>query len=270
MVQWQVVEIPSGFRVVTATSSSCPPSFTLPSMVDPAKTFLLKTLANGSVNFDDEDTNVLTLTGPTTVTASRTLCEGVDVQAVEWDGVTVTRGDVDGGLAPGVARASLLGLSPPASPQRAVLVQAGTLINGMPPMCGMVGRAWLPGPGEVAFSRAMADGGCSTNLLDRVEYERIDFGTRATVQERSLVFNPGVSSMVSTITAVDSTRTFVFASNQSAFGQSLGETSYPLAVPANVQEAIFSFELTTPTTVTVRRLLSASSAALTFYVVQVE
>lgn len=266
-VNWQVVEVPSGVRVATVTSTACPSSVTLPIPVDPAKTFLLKTQANSSTAFDDEDLVVLTLTGPTSVSLSQTQCQGIDVQAVEWDGVTVTRGELDGGLAVGQTTRSVLGLTP-ATTQRAVLAQPGTNTNGDLPMCAVLARTTVPGPGEVAFTRAMGDGGCATTPLDRVEFERLDFGSRATVQERTLTFNPTVSSMVSTITAVDASRTFIFASNQGAFGQSLGETSSP--VFASPQEATFSFELTTSTTVTVRRLRSASTAAVTFYVVQIE
>ncbi|MDP3236574.1 MAG: hypothetical protein Q8N26_27530 [Myxococcales bacterium] len=269
-VHWQIVEIPSGLRVVHIGSSSCQPSFTLPA-VDPAKTFLLRSVSNRSSSYDDEDAPVFTLTGPTSVTLSNATCDGLELQAVEWTGVTVNRGALDGGMDAGVALASVMA-SPGAPPQRtALLTQTGTRVNAELPTCGMMARGFMSGPSEVNFSRALGDGGCASFVADFIAHERIDFGSLATVQERTLTFLPGQTTQSPVITSVDTTRTFVFASNQSAMGQGMGETNMPVtSLPG---EAAFILELPstpTATTLTVRRARSTSTAVVTLYIVQVE
>ncbi len=270
-VHWQIVEIPSGLRVVHTGSSSCPASLTLPAAVDPAKTFLLRSTSNTSNSYDDEDAPVFTLTGATSVTLSKPGCEGIELQAVEWTGVTVNRGALDGGMDAGTAIASVM-VVPGAPPQRtALLTQSGTNINAMIPTCGMMARGFMAGPSEVNFSRALGDGGCADFVADFIAHERIDFGSLATVQERTLTFLPGQTTLSPIITSVDTTRTFVFASNQSAMGQGMGETNSPItSLPG---EAAFILELPstpTATTLTVRRTRSTSTAVVTLYIVQVE
>jgi len=266
-VHWQVVEVPTGLRVVQASSTSCATTITLGTTVDPAKTFLLKAVANSSGQYDDEDAPVFTLTSPTTVSASIGGCQGYDLQAIEWDGVSVARGTLDGGLLAGVAQTTLLGLTP-ASLQRATLTQTGTSSNAALNTCSLLARASMPGPSELRFSRALGDAGCAVDVAQSVAWERIDFGPRATVQERTLTFAAGQAQLTSTITAVDPTRTFVVSSGQSANGQGTGETDEPVA--SRPGQAAFTLELTDATTVTAQRAVSSAAAAITFYVVQVE
>lgn len=270
-VWWQIVEIPTGLRVVHTGNSGCPAALTLPAAVDPAKTFLLRSISNTSNSYDDEDAPVVTLAGPTSVTLSKPGCEGIELQAVEWTGVSVTRGALDGGMDAGIALASVM-LTPGAPPQRTTLLtQSGTDINGAMRTCSMMARGFMPGPSEVRFSRGLGDAGCATEVADFIAYERLDFGSLATVQERTLTFLPGQTTQSPVITSVDTTRTFVFASNQAAMGQGMGETNMPVtSLPG---EAAFSLELPatpTATTLTVRRALAASTAVVTIYIVQVE
>jgi hypothetical protein len=270
-VHWQVVEIPSGMRVVHTTSvSPCPANVTLLTPVDPAKTFLLRSTASTTFPSDGGDAPVCTLTGPTGVKLSRSGCGSLDLQAVEWTGVSVIRGSLDGGLDAGIALGSLTGL-PPASPSRAVMAQSGMDINGPTRTCSMMARSFMPGPSEVQFSRGLGDGGCATEAADFIAYERLDFGSLASVQELHLTFLPGETMQVPVISSVDTTRTFVFASNQSAMGQGMGETNTP--EPSLPAEAAFSLELPktpTATTLTVKRARSSSTAVVTVYIVQVE
>jgi hypothetical protein len=114
----------------------------------------------------------------------------------------------------------------------------------------------------------MGDAGCAVAPLPLVTWERLDFGSRATVQERTLTLGPGVTLAETTILAIDPNRTFVFSSNQSTMGQGMGETDYqPMSKPA---EAAFGFEFPTPTTLRVVRGRAGGSARVTVYVVQVE
>ncbi|MBM4779474.1 MAG: hypothetical protein GQE15_17340 [Archangiaceae bacterium] len=268
-VQWQAVEIVTGLRVMAVGSASCGSPITLPSGgVDPNKSFLLKTLSNDTQLYDDEDATVFSLTSPTSVTLSNTACAGYELQAVEWQGLTVTRGAFDGGFGPAVTDLVSSGL-PPASTQRALLTQATTAVNGDINTCAMMARgAPLVSPSEVRMARAYLDAGCAAMPLGVAEYERLDFGTLATVQERTLSLTPGQLSASSMITAVDLSRTFVFSSAQSSFGQGMGETNVPdSGVPL---EAAFTFDFSGSTAITVRRTNGAGAATITFYVVQVE
>ncbi len=267
-VQWQVVEIPAGLRVVTSSASGCPLSIMLPASVDPAKSFVLKTLSNDSVYFDDEDATVFSLTAPNTVTLSNNACTGYDLQVAEWQGLTVTRGTFDAGFATGQTELVAAGLAP-ASTQRALLTQATTVLNADINTCAMLARgAPLVSPSEVRMTRAALDGGCAAMPLRVAEYERLDFGSLATVQERTLTLTPGSLSASAVITGVDLSRTFVFSSSQSAFGQGMGETNVPDG--GSPLEAAFTFDFGGSTSINARRTNGAGTATVTVYVVQVE
>lgn len=269
-VRWQVVELGSGLRVQAVTNPSCATSVTLPQAVDPAKSFVLRTLGTNAAGFyDDEDGVPFFLANATTVVApALNSCGGFDLQVVEWDGLSVTRGTLDGGLAAGVVSQTVLGL-PPASTNRAVLVQAALDVDLMANTCALQVRGSLPGPSELGLRRAMGDAGCGADLLPRVVWERLDFGTRATVRELTITFGPGVLLVDTPITAVDPARTFVMSSNQTTMGQGMGETNY--APFTKIAEAAFGFDLTSNGTVlTTRRGRSSGSAVVTVYVVQVE
>ncbi|MDP3231173.1 MAG: hypothetical protein Q8N26_00255 [Myxococcales bacterium] len=269
-VRWQVVELSAGLRVQAVTSGSCATSVPIPQAVDPAKSFVLRTLGTTTGGFyDDEDGTPFFLANATTVSApAQNSCGGFDLQVVEWDGLSVTRGTLDGGLAAGVVSQSVLGL-PPASTNRAVLVQAALDTDLMANTCALQVRGSLPGPSELALRRAMGDAGCGANLLPRVVWERLDFGTRATAREVTVTFGPGVQLVDTPITAVDPGRTFLLSSNQTTMGQGMGETDY--APFTKIAEAAFGFDLTSNGTVlTTRRGRSSGSAVVTVYVVQVE
>lgn len=268
-VRWQVVELGSGLRVQAVTNAGCATSVPIPQAVDPAKAFVLRTLGTNAAGFyDDEDGVPFFLANATTVVApALNSCGGFDLQVVEWDGLSVTRGTLDGGLAAGVVSQTVLGL-PPASTNRAVLVQAALDVDLMANTCALQVRGSLPGPSELALRRAMGDAGCA-DLLPRVVWERLDFGTRATVRELTITFGPGVLLVDTPITAVDPARTFVMSSNQTTMGQGMGETNY--APFTKIAEAAFGFDLTSNGTVlTTRRGRSSGSAVVTVYVVQVE
>ncbi|MDX2013580.1 MAG: hypothetical protein SFW67_25530 [Myxococcaceae bacterium] len=266
-VRWQTVELGEGLRVQALASSSCPTSIALPQPVDAGSAFVLRTLnTNVGGYYDDEDATPFVLAGSSTVLAPPPMCGGYDLQVVEWGGTTVTRGALDAGLAGGVVSTTVMPLSP-AGMNKAVLLQAaGTGQNDS--TCAPLARATLPGPSELGLFRAMGDAGCAIAPLPLVTWERIDFGARATVQERTLTFGPNVFQSETTIIAVDAARTFVFSSNQSAMGQGLGETdALALSKPA---EAAFWFDLPTPTLLRATRARATANARVTVYVVQVE
>lgn len=269
-VRWQVIEVGPSLRVQTFPRDACASSVTLPQAVDPSKSFLLRTLNTNTGGFyDDEDGLPFFLADATTVSAPATnSCGGFDLQVVEWDGLSVTRGTLDGGLAAGVVSQSILGL-PPASSNRAVLVQAALDMDLMASTCSLQVRGSMPGPSEISLRRAMGDAGCGSDLLPRVVWERLDFGTRATVREVTVPFGPGVPLVDTPITAVEPSRTFLLSSNQTTMGQGMGETDYEPFT--KIAEAAFGFDLTSNGTVlSTRRGRSSGSAVVTVYVVQVE
>lgn len=267
-VSYQTVDVPAGLRVIPINSASCGTPIVLPSAVDPSQSFVLKTVANQSILFDDEDATVFSLTSPTTVALSTTGCGGYDLQVVEWQGLSVVRGAIDGGFAAGVTSISRSGLAP-AGLQRAQLTQASTVGNGAVNTCSFLARGTpLVSPSEVQLTRALGDAGCANTPLTIAEFERLDFGSLATVQERTISLSSGNLTGSSAITAIDPSRTFVFASSQSAFGQGTGETNVPDG--GAPFEAAFTFDLPTPTSVTARRGNAGGAATVTLYVVQVE
>ena len=267
-VHFQVAEVPQGMTVQQRSSSLCAGTWTL-TPVNPSSTFVLKSASNTTLAFDDEDALVATLTNPTTVTIFPTLCNGYDLQVVDWAGITVERGTLDAGagagMASGVASTTLTGL-PVASLNRAVLVQAGIGSTSTRSVCTSMVRGALPTASSIAFTRTSGDAGCPNDIVDSLSFERIDFGGRATVREYTQVFTPGVRAVPVTINPVDTTRTLVFASSQVSSGQGVGETDSPSF--SLFVESAFQLVLTGPTTVTATREVSNSTAIVTFYVAE--
>jgi hypothetical protein len=264
-VHFQIAEVPSGLLVQRSTTSGCTPSVTLPTAVNTSKTFVLKTSANGSSNFDDEDTLLAELRGPTSLVLAPNSCEGYDVQAVQWEGVTVERGFVDGGFPDGAGTLTVTGL-PGAGLNRALLTQPHAALDGARPLCSTLVRGAMPSSSSLAFSRGVGDAGCPLEALESIHYERIDFGNKATVREYSATFAPGAASRTVTVSGVDPTRTVVFSASQISGGQGAGESD---GAQANqLADGLFQLVLTNSTTVTVTRAQSTSAAAVTFYVAE--
>jgi hypothetical protein len=266
-VHYQIAEVPAGMLVQRSTSFSCPGTITLPTAVNPARSFVLKATANNTTAFDDEDAAIATLTGPNTVTIAPTACEGYDVQVVDWAGITVTRGTVAGGVPMGATSASVTGL-PAASNNRAMLIQPGIGSTSSRPVCSSMVRATTPSPSSIAFTRAAGStsAGCHNTAPEALAWERIDFGNKATVREYTANFVGGDTSTTVTISPVDTSRTLVFASSQMAGGQGAGETDH--SGTSRFTEAAFQLVLTDATTVTVTRAEDTSAAIVTFYVAE--
>lgn len=264
-VNYQVAEVPQGLLVQRASSSSCTTAITLSTPVDMGKAFVLKSVANSTTTFDDEDGPIATLASPTSVVLTPTNCDGFDVQVAEWAGLTVTRGFIDGGMPDGSVALEVTGLAP-ASSNSAVLLQPNPSFSGGRPLCSTMIRAARPSPSSIALSRTAGEAGCPTTTMDTVAYERIDFGTRASVNEYTATFAPGALTATVTIAPVDTSRTLVFASSQIAGGQGAGETDHDGI--SLFTQAVAHLVLTDSTTVTLRRAEGTSSALLTFYVAE--
>ena len=274
-VHWQTLELPAGLRVeqLKGSCNSPPVTRTIFTPVTPSSTFVLKSTAKSGGGLDDEELAAAVLTSPTTVTydVGGPLCgtqHNYDLQLVELTGLAVTRGIFPdaGTLAAG---ATLTGL-PAASANRAVLVQPRAL-GGALPICSRLIRAAAPTPTSISFTRGagIADGGCQQPGLAELVWERIDFGTRATVQTITVTLAPGVSQQDAPISAVDLTRTVVLSSGQAASGQGSGETDSNVGTQF-AGEALGRFELTAANNVRITRDHSVFTARFTFFVVQIE
>lgn len=264
-VHFQVAEVPTGLLAQRASSFSCPAVTTLPIAVTPSSSFVLKSASSTSSIFDDDDAPVASLVSGTQVALNHTACSGLDLQVVQWNGVTVTRGALDGGI-PDAGLVFPVTLPSSAGLNRLVLTQAGPTSNVDRPLCSQLVRGATSGSSGLTLTRAAGDAGCPLEPIETVAFERIDFGSRAVVREYSATFGPGATSRAVTITPVDVTRTLVMASSQAAGGQGAGETDR--SGNARFTEATFQLVLTNATTVTVTRGEATSSAALTFFVLE--
>jgi hypothetical protein len=238
--------------------------------VDPAKTFVLKTLENDGSGFDAEDTVAALLDADGgQVVMQGGGCLGYALQVAEWDGLTVTRMVPDGGLPEGVYGATLTGL-PAASNAVVLLVQPSTQStrNSSASVCNFAVRGWLPSPSSLQVHRggSTATSRCADRDVEVLVLERVDFGPHAVVQEQTVTLAPGDTTARVTIAPVDTTRTVVFAGTQLGGGQAAGETDF--TSQTRISDASALFELTAADTVTVTRASSGATATFTMYVVE--
>lgn len=262
-VHFQVVEVPEKMIVQRLTGFDCPASTTLPAAASLSSSFVLKTVANISTAIEEKDSaraSISPLGLSTAVALTPATCGGHDVQVIDWEGVTVTRGVVAGSLFTG----NQLELTVPAgSANSALLIQpvAATGSN----LCRTMVRGSIGGPTSLVFNRGAGAASC-TGALSELLYERIDFGAKALVKEYTTTLAAGEIGRGLPITPVDSSRTLLFASSQMAGGQGAGETDN--AGKLALTEGLFRTELTDGATVTISRASSNSAAAITFYVVE--
>jgi len=86
------------------------------------------------------------------------------------------------------------------------------------------------------------------------------------VSAYSVTFAPGEREKLVSISPVDTTRSLVMTSSQSAGGQGAGETDYPGSDKHG--EGVARFNLESATQVRVTRPESSASARFTFYVIE--
>ena len=276
-VHVETIELPVGFRVerLAGTCSGHLFNGTLPAAVNPASSFLLKAYSTPSSTVDDDDLLTVELTSSTTlgfeIGAPTVSCNGgsYEVQAVELSGISVTRGTEDGGLPIATASKLVSGLSA-TSLNTALLTQHTVADATGDPICNVLVRSEMPSSSSINFTRANgATGTCLALPIYRLNWERIDFGARGSVQTRTVTMPIGTSMLPVTITAVDTSRTLVFASSQAGSGQSDGESSHS-GSGSYLGEGNARFELSSSTIVNVIRQRSSGAAVFTFYVVELD
>ncbi|MFT3712939.1 MAG: hypothetical protein QM817_35250 [Archangium sp.] len=264
-IHFQVAEIPANFSGQRVTTTGCPALATFPTPITTTKSFVLKTTQSDSVNFDDDDTLSAELISTTQVGLSPNACTGADVQLLFWDGLTVTRGRVDGGMPLGVNSVTVSGL-PAVGTNTALLVAPSTTLDGQRQMCSAMIRASSPSTTSLTFTRGQGDAGCVLTAMENLFWERIDFGSRAVVRQFTTTFSPGEFRRNVTITPVDTTRSVVFSSAQLVGGQGTGESDE--GGPSNWLEGGFQTVLTATNNVQVIRTSANSTASITFYVAE--
>jgi len=275
LTHFQVVELPTGLFVQAASSGNCSGSINLPVMVDPTRTFLLKSVVGVGATFDQDDSVSVTLATPLSVTLSSNACEGYDVQAVQWDGVSVSRGQLfPAAIGPGFFSSSVL-LPLPSSTSTLVLSQpSNDFMAAAGPPCQVLGRAEVFSPNELRFFRGAGRSNCVGTSLPRIAWERIDFGTRARVWSQTVTMTTNTQVFSIPIMPVDPTRSFVITSSQQLGGQGSGEStgiSSSESTDSAVQtRLIVGMSPVVANAVEVVRQASTSTAVITFSVVQID
>jgi hypothetical protein len=279
-IAWQTAELPQGLAVQRFGGNFCPDSGTLLALtpaVIPASTFVTSAFSSNGGIFDDEDMGTARLISGTEVRVDTDVngsgvCDGYELQTIDLKGLTVMHGFEDAGLPPGATSLSVTGL-PAASANTALLCQARTSIISPPDptsLCNLFIRGDVTTPTSLTFTRGAGtnDGGCSVDPLTSVAWQRLDFGTRGSVQTQTVTVS-GTTTDVP-IAAVDLSRSLVFASGQIAGGMGSGETSFNSNGNNSIGVANARLELTSSTNVRVTRGRNFSTAVITFYVVELD
>ncbi|MBL8956877.1 MAG: hypothetical protein JNK82_39250 [Myxococcaceae bacterium] len=277
-IHWQTLELPTGLNVqrgIRTCESPGPIVLTLPTPVVQQNSFVLLSM-RGVGDLDDDNLYVASLTSPTRLELAYGLDAGnsscnfgqLEWQVAELSGLTVSTGYEPDPLPVGEAQYLRMGLSP-VGPNTALLTQLRT-INLNDAVCRTMVRTSMPSPSSIAASRGAGnDAGCVAGPILQLAWQRLDFGSRGSVQTRTVTMESGDSTQNVTISPVDVTRTLVFASSQAAAGQSSGETNY--AGGGHLfGEGAARLELVGPTTVRVQRSRSSNRGVITFYVVEIE
>lgn len=279
-VHWQTVELPTGLRVERTSGTCSGPTqlATIPNAVNLANSFLVKSYSVGSSDLDDDDLSAMRLISPTQIELAHGdnggSCNGgaYEIQVAELAGLTAIRGVEDAGMPVGSYSLAFTGL--PAASLNAALLTSHSTTDNMDPTCSNMVRGDLTTPTSVTFTRGggLTDGGCATTPIYKPTWERLDFGTRATVQTKVVTLPPATSTLPVPISPVDTTRTIVFSSSQAAAGQAAGESNYNNGPNGNnyPSEQIARFELASSTSVNVIRQRANGTATFTFYVVELD
>jgi hypothetical protein len=223
-------------------------------------------------NYDAADLSSAVLSdGGVVINPNSQPCSDYEYQVATLPGISVLRGELTSALPAGSRTKSVNGL--PIASANAVLLHAARVTSSIPnsaSMCHLFVRGDMPTTTSLGFSRGAdaLQGLCEFYPVDRVAWERVDFGTRANVQQ----FTVGTGSIRvnRAISAVDPTRTLVFAGGQQAGGTATGETSQDDPGSDNIGPATARFDLLSATSVDVIRGRAQNTGVFTLYVVELE
>jgi hypothetical protein len=271
-ILWQTAELPSGLKVQhLQPSCNNAPLTAVP--IQPVSslqnTFLLvSSEQDGSTQGDDDY-----------YTASLSQEDHVDIefslncisswrashQVVELQGASVTRGLTGSMTGTQLVVSGLQAVDPATT---ALLFTYRTSGASSQVMCDRVLRGELTSPTSLTFSRGAGATGCAGPIIGAISWERIEFGSRAAAQHFQVTMDAATRTVNVPITAVDVTRTLVFATGQMQSGQAGGETSY--ASDDVIGTSLGWHALTAPTTLTVGRGSQAGTSRWSSTVLQLE
>jgi hypothetical protein len=189
----------------------------------------------------------------------------VAFQVVELSGTRVTRGLTESMVGSQLVVSNLEAVDLASTALLFTYRVSGVTTLGI---CDRILRGELTSPTSITFSRGAGAEGCAGAIIDSISWERIDFGERARAQHVPVTMDAATQSVSLPITAVDPTRTLVFAGGQSQSGQAGGETSY--ATDEVIGAALGWHSLTSPTVLEVSRGAAAGTAKWSSTVLQLE
>jgi hypothetical protein len=275
-IVWQILEVPEGLTV-QRSSGSCPGTTgVVPiSVVDPTRSVVLSSVRGMGADFDANDTVLASLgsTGNSVALSPPGLCLGYELQVATLTGVVVEAGTV-AGFVPGVASGRTVAVGSLAAMQSPVVLTQLAANPAAPsslPMCHLFARGSVSSSTSLTFTRASAapQGSCDALASGSLSYQRIDFGTRARVQQLTVVVPRLTRSVTATLPlSVDPTRTLVFFSGMATSGLASGEVADTLQGIDTIGTALATAELQSASSVRVYRGENDAEARFTLYAVE--
>jgi hypothetical protein len=232
-VGWQTAELASGLKV-QHVDATCPAqaSAAIDVPIQPvaslANTFLLVSSQIDGTTQDPDDFFTANLGATDHVdlqfgTACTATWRG-SVQVVEFTGASVTRG-VTGAMTG--TQLTVTGLPSAPLATTALLFTYRVASSSQPGLCDRVLRGELTSATSITFTRSEQDTGCENATIEAISWERINLGARGQAQHLDAeVADTTHVDLLTLTTAVDPTRTLVFASGQALSGQGGGETDF--------------------------------------------
>lgn len=264
-ISWRVLQ--RGELTVNHLQPSFPSSFstiTIPAVARMASTFLLtSTITSGSTN-GDNDFRFVQLTSPTTVQVAISGGGGgvTSVQVVEWPGSSVTRG-----VTPPMEfdAVDVTGLAP-VDLTRTFLTYGWRSFSGGG-ICDRSIRGELISPTAIRFHRGDGNPACYGAMVDAIGWERVQLPPGVKVQPLEMSLAPLALTTTAGISAVDVTRSLLFAGGQFTDGQTGGEGSYAGDDVLGETSGAFTFDSSSQVRVT--RAASQGSARWNAFAVEV-
>ncbi len=270
-IQWQTLEPASGVQV-QHLSYSCADVTAFSVTVQPvilSSAFVLGSHhADGSL-FNDDDfitrelatstrVDIVTGTGDPCGIQGGTPLSGA-LEVVEVSGASVTRGVTGQMTTQSLVVSGLTAVDPTST----ALLFSERVYQMADSICDHGVRGEMTSPTSISFTRGQGSsvGSCLDSTVQAIAWERVDFGARARVVPFTVALDAGVATATAGIASVDSTRTVLFSTNVTLNGQTLGEGGFNGSGAAGEQSA--TFNLTSPTQVTLDRALSSGPAKFT-------
>ncbi len=277
-IAWQLLELPADLLSVLRSSGvTCPGAGGVTiSPVDPQSSLLLSSVQGAGTNFDADDLATARLQSigsvATTVTFSPPQgCAAYEFQVATWAGIRVESASV-AGFANGNDVVAITNLSamPTSSTILLTQVTGNSALPNSTPICARLGRGTIVSPTAISFSRA-AGRACDPSATGTIAYQRIDFGSRATVTQHTATFSDLDRSVsISLPLPVDPTRTLAIVGGMQSGGLASGEVGNSLTGNDRIGTALVNVQLVGNGLVTLERGATGDPAIFTVYVIELQ